>query len=1358
MSTTTNNTSHSSPISNFCLKGLLEKEKLTGLNFIDWLRNLRIVLRMEGKIQSIEVPLPEAPAPRATQALRDHYESRLKESNEVACLMLATMIPELQKGMESLGAFTMLVQLKDMFQQQAKQERFETVKTLASCKMAQGSSVSVHVLKMKGYVDQLERLGFPIGQELATDFILNSLTSSYDSFVLNYNMNSMEKSIMELHGMLKTAESNIAKAKPAAAAVLAIREGGVKKKKANAFKGKGKGKGTPNSFSKPKGAASTSKIPQSQNTKEATCFHCGEKGHWRRSCPTYMKGLEDLKAKGIAKPSGMFMIELNNTSISNSWVLDTGCGTHICTNVQGLQRSRRLRNGELDLIMGNKNVASVDMIGDYKLYFDSGLCIVLLDVCYSAAMARNIISFNALYEDGFNFLFDNGNISVYKNEVFYFKASPCRGILETTIKLKESSIYNVDTSENGLDKTYLWHCRLGHINKKRIAKLQLDGILESFDITSYDQCESCLLGKMTKAPFTGNCERGKDLLELVHTDVCGPFRSATRHGERYFVTFTDDFSRYGYIYLMKHKSETFSMFKAYQNEVQNQLDKRIKILRSDRGGEYLSQEFCDHLRDCGIISQLSPPRTPQHNGVSERRNRTLLDMVRSMMSRATLPISFWGYALETAAKVLNLIPTKKVSKTPSEIWNGKSHTLTYLRVWGCECYVRCDAQDKLEPRSEKCLFIGYPGDSFGYLFYNPKENKVFVSRRAVFLEKDLISKRDSGSRIDLEEIQEPSDMEIDIGTSSSQRMVAPVLDRVPDIGTSSQQAVEPAVVGEAIPQPLPTRRSDRVRHEPERYGLNISESCDAQLDSDEPTSYQEAMAGPESAKWQEAMESEIQSMHDNQVWNLIDHTPGLKTIGCKWVFKKKIDMDGNVHTFKARLVAKGYTQTHGVDYDETFSPVAMLKSIRILIAIAAFYDYEIWQMDVKTAFLNGKLTEDVFMAQPEGFIHPKYPRSVCKLQKSIYGLKQASRSWNLCFDEKIKSFGFDRSEDEPCVYVRSSDNVVTFLVLYVDDILLIGNDIPTLKDVKAWLGKCFAMKDMGDAAYILGIKIYRDRSKRLIGLSQSTYIDKILKKFSMHDSKKGCVPMTPGMALSKSQCATSDMEIANMSRIPYASAIGSIMYAMICTRPDVAYALSMTSRYQAKPGEAHWTAVKNILKYLRRTKEMFLVYGGKDGLSVQGYSDASFQSDRDNCSSQSGFVFVLNGGAVTWRSSKQSTIADSTTESEYIAVNEAAKEAMWIRKFIGDLGVVPTINDPVEIFCDNVSAVVLAQEPRSQKRTRHILRKYHYVRQVVADRDIVINRVDTNENLADPFTKPLGQTKHDAHTRSIGIRVISDIV
>ena len=212
------------------------------------------------------------------------------------------------------------------------------------------------------------------------------------------------------------------------------------------------------------------------------------------------------------------------------------------------------------------------------------------------------------------------------------------------------------------------------------------------------------------------------------------------------------------------------------------------------------------------------------------------------------------------------------------------------------------------------------------------------------------------------------------------------------------------------------------------------------------------MTGPEAAKWKEAMEREIQSMYDNQVWKLVDHTPGHKTVGCKWIFKKKTDMDGNVHTFKARLVAKGYTQTQGIDYDETFSRVAKIKSIRILLAIAAFHDYEIWQMYVRTDFLNGKLDEDVYMAQPEGFVHAKYPDKVCKLERSIYGLKQASRSWNLCFHEKVKEFGFSRSEDESCVYVKASGSNVVFLVLYVDDILLIGNNIPMLQDVKVWLG------------------------------------------------------------------------------------------------------------------------------------------------------------------------------------------------------------------------------------------------------------------------------------------------------------------
>ena len=624
-----------------------------------------------------------------------------------------------------------------------------------------------------------------------------------------------------------------------------------------------------------------------------------------------------------------------------------------------------------------------------------------------------------------------------------------------------------------------------------------------------------------------------------------------------------------------------------------------------------------------------------------------------------------------------------------------------------------------------------------YLFYRPSEDVVFVARRGFFRERELISKEDSGSTIDLEEIQETPD-ETTLEETSNQH--------------EEEVPVGPTDIS------LPLRRSGRVSMPPEFYGFHITSDGDTLVSDrtltnlDEPASYREAVAGPESAKWKEAMDSEIKSMYDNQVWNLVDNVPGRKTVGCKWIFKKKTDMDGKVHTYKARLVAKGFTQTPGVDYDETFSPVAKIKSIRIMLAIAAFHDYEIWQMDVKTAFLNGKLTEDVYMSQPEGFVDTKHPDKVCKLERSIYGLKQASRSWNLCFHEKVKEFGFSRSEDESCVYVKASGSIVTFLVLYVDDILLMGNDIPTLQNVKAWLGKCFAMKDLGEAAYILGIRILRDRKRKLIGLSQCTYLEKVLKRFNMENSKKGELPIQSNTKLSKTQSPSTDEEIAEMSRVPYASAVGSIMYAMTCTRPDVSYALSLVSRYQGNPGKAHWIAVKNILKYLRRTKNMVLVLGGSDELKVSGYTDASFQTDRDSGRSQSGWVFLLNGGAVTWKSSKQETVADSTCESEYIAASEASKEAAWLKNFIGDLGVVPSIQEPVELFCDNEGAVALAKEPRDHGKSRHIERKYHYIRHQVEEGHLLVKRVSSEDNPADPLTKALNRIKHNQHARSIGLK------
>ncbi|GJX09800.1 putative RNA-directed DNA polymerase [Tanacetum coccineum] len=906
-----------------------------------------------------------------------------------------------------------------------KQGTPDVVKSLMACKTKPGASICAFVLEMKGYFDRLESLNMVFDAELSINIILFGLPADYNQFVLSYQMNRKETSIMEIHSLLQTAKQGIKKIDvPSTSAALVLTVG--------------------------------------HNAKKRKTFHSSSKG----------KAAKRKSDRGSKR--------------------------------KGLKESRRLKHGELNLVMGNQKITPVTRIVKYKLMLKSRVRIDL-------------------------------------NNSF-----PCKGIYETIecIGHNGNVILNIGSS-NELDKSKLWHSRLGHVNKKCIAQLQKDGVLESFNFKSDDVCESCLLGKMTKSPFTGLCEIGEGLLDLVHTDMCGPFGSATKDGKHYYVMFTDDFSRYGYVYLIKHKSDTFEVFKRYQNEVENQLGRKIKVLQSDKGGEYLSIEFFDHFKNCGIVSQLTPPRTPQLNRVAERRNRTMLDM-------------------------------------------------------GCEVFIRQEAQDKLEARSKKCLFIGYLEESFGYLFYKPKDNVVFVAQRGVFLEREMISKEDSGSKIDLEEIQESADEEPIVNTNTQPEVVTPV--KPDDIS-------------------LPIRRtSGRVSKPPQfYYGFhnveeNISDSTLSELDK--PANYKEAMASSEAAKWKEAMKSKIQSMYDNQVWNLVDTTPGLKAVGCKWIFKKKTDMDRKVHMYKARLVAKGYTQTHGIDYEETFSLVAKIKSIRIMLAIVAFHDYEIWQMDVKTVFLNVKLTEDVFMAQLEGFENAKYPKRVCKLQKVIYGLKQASR-----------------------------------------------NNVPTLQSVKDWLRKCFTMKDLGDAAYILGIKIYKDRSKHLIGLSQDTYLDKFLKRFKMEKSKKGNLPLRYGIKISKDLYPKTDEELHKMSRVTYASAVGSIMYAMTCTRPNVSFALSMVSRHQQNPGEGHLTTIKNILKYLRNTKDRFLVYGEEE-LILTSYCDTSWQTDKDDIHSQSGWIFLLNEEAMTWKSLKQDTVADST------------------------------LQDPIEIFYDNESAVALTKEPK----------------------------------------------------------------
>jgi len=772
------------------------------------------------------------------------------------------------------------------------------------------------------------------------------------------------------------------------------------------------------------------------------------------------------------------------------------------------------------------------------------------------------------------------------------------------------------------------------------------------------------------------------------------------------------------------------------------------------------------------------PGSPDQNGVSERRNRTLMDMVRSMRSNVNLPRFLWTEALKTAAYILNRVPTKAVSKTPFELFKGWKPSLQHIRVWGCPSEVRIynPQEKKLDPRTISGHFIGYAEKSKGYRFYCPSlRTRIVESRNAKFLENDLISGSDQFKDINFEkdhyeaEPSTSSDRLIVIHTPQVQRGARQPVTEIPQtvendhvdqvINEEHQENVEQPVI-EPVEQQDPQedneitlRRSTRVRKSaiPDEFIVYLQES-DYNIEADnDPETFSQAMSSKESNLWHDAMKEEMNSMASNKVWDLVKLPGGVKAIGCKWVFKTKRDSQGNIERYKARLVAKGFTQREGIDYTETFSPVSKKDSFRVIMALVAHFNFELHQMDVKTAFLNGSLEEEVYMKQPEGFYSSEGENLVCKLNKSIYGLKQASRQWYLKFHEVITSFGFEENIMDQCIYQKVSGSHICFLVLYVDDILLATNDKGMLYDVKQFLSRNFDMKDMGEASYVIGIKIHRDRNRGILGLSQEAYINKVLERFNMKNCSPSVAPIVKGDKFELSQCPQNDFEREHMKKIPYASAVGSLMYAQVCTRPDISYVVGVLGRYQSNPGVDHWRAAKKVMRYLQGTKNFMLMYKRTDNLEVIGYSDSDFAGCIDTRKSTSGYVFMLASGAVSWRSAKQTLTATSTMEAEFVSCFEATSHGVWLKSFISGLKVVDSISRPLKMYCDNSAAVFMAKNNKSGSRNKHIDIKYLAVRERVKENKVVIEHISTELMIADPLTKGMPPKNFKDHVVRMGL-------
>jgi hypothetical protein len=525
-------------------------------------------------------------------------------------------------------------------------------------------------------------------------------------------------------------------------------------------------------------------------------------------------------------------------------------------------------------------------------------------------------------------------------------------------------------------------------------------------------------------------------------------------------------------------------------------------------------------------------------------------------------------------------------------------------------------------------------------------------------------------------------------------------------------------------------------------------SCDT-----EPRSFRRAMATEEAARWLEACEEEYLSLLKNKTWNLVQLPAGKRALYSKWVFKVKRLSDMSVERFKARLTAGGDRQTKGLDYDEVFAPVVRKESIRLLLALSASLSMKIHQMDVKTAFLNGKLNMEVYMRQPEGFIVNGQEDLVCKLNKALYGLKQAGRIWYQNLDAHLASMGFTRCVSDPCMYYRMSESGVrTIIAVYVDDLMIACTEEAELAQVKRHLSDKYEMTDLGELAWCLGMRVVQDPRSGTITLDQEEYLREVLKTYKMDECNPSDTPAQDGMVLSKAQSPTTAEGKADMKKFPYRSVVGSLLYAAMCTRPDITAAVSAVSRFLENPGHAHWIAVKKILRYIKGTVGLRLVYkGAAGGPELVGYCDSDWAGDVDGRRSTSGYVFFVAGGPVAWGSSLQPIVALSSTEAEYVAACSATRVACWLRSCLLELGCEQT--KATVIFEDNNGCISLSKNSVHHSRTKHIQIRFHYTRDRFLAGEIVLTPIASADNTADVMTKALGRIKFVIHRNALVVRV-----
>jgi len=1199
------------------------------------------------------------------------------------------------------------------------------------------------------------------------------------------------------------------------------------------------------------------------------CFHCGKQGHFRAKCHSWLR-TDEGKAYAIEHPTGKepattgpiptpgakgrlspsedamqvreeytgescwYMDENSGRTgeisggVQNSWVVDSGATCHMTPDL-GIFISYRPLAVERLVRTASGSVMKGVAEGTVVLYIRTDgkvKKVRLTGVLHVPEIHVNLISVPQLQDRGISV---ETTVSPEKKAMvlkFQGKRVAIAGRYGRSYVLKVEEEYArlavTDGPALGNPEYALWHRRFGHL-----GAASLSGIHEATDDTlkriqpSKDEpkCDICLRTKAVRVVSRKPPVRATKPLERVYSDFWGPYVTPSMGKEVYFLSFTDDYTRKSWVLLTRTRAELPRVFARWKSFVERQSGHLLKALRTDNATEYIAMRDAA-LATAGIILELTSVYTPEQNGVSERLNRSLITMVRSMLLEAGMPHFFWGDAVIMACYLRNrmLIGPKVIDKShpggvriasPEEAFTGRKPGVSHIRTFGCIAYAHVpkETRNKLEPNAIKTILIGYMPTSRQYRLYNPLTKSIIISSSPVFaedtywdwgnavvpvegfpdhpydpmlpVEYDDDEWEDPGSQL-LAREQEPdtsgqSNMEaiVDTGPYSAPESpegqgAAPVdQGAVPELVVGLARSDMDELSGQRTPGSLPLEPDDTevdqasddqragpseaplggvrkrkrkvygeaTRHSTrERTAKVTFEAARTALDEPRiPVSYEEAMADPEYGhRWKEAWEEEINKLIALGTWEEADLPPDTHLIGWKTVFTVKHTVTELLDCFKARIVARGFSQRIGDDYGETYSPTVRPESLRVLMAVSNYRNWEIDQLDVVSAYPRADLHAELYMKVPYGV--KVSAGKVLRIKKALYGLKQSGREWYLEAAKHLEILGLLPTHSDPCVFCRKEDLLI--IGLYVDDMLIFSPSVTTVMEFKNALKGYWKVKDLGPVHKILGMIVERNRELCTLEISQEDYLIRTVEEHGFTGMKPCTTPCPDPKSVEPA--GKNEPPVTNPKQ--YQELIGTLLFLMRMTRPDLAYVIGKLSRYVAWPCERHLKAVKRVIRYAWGTRKFRIAFkAGKASEKLVGYVDSNYAEDRTDRTSTYGYLFLLCGGPISWISKRQRSVSTSTTEAEYVALCQGSKEALWLRTMLKELEFTQFLGGikEVRLLSDNQACIALAENPEQHSRSKHIDVQYHFVRQLVEYRKVAVEYCPSANNLADGLTKPL---------------------